>query len=242
MTPIFIFDLDATITRVETLPLIARSFGIAEPIDQQTAQAVLGTVAYADSLIDRVASLRHCPVDEVSTLLAKTPCFERIVGFIRTNSKHCAIATSNLDVWIDRLGAQMRCPIHCSTAQVENDCLMGIQTILQKESVVRDYRAAGHSVVFIGDGANDAAAMREADIAIAFGAAHAPAADALAVSDFAVYCQSALCSLLDHLKGSPTAPALDEQWVFAPDPQLPTARDPRNDTIFVRNKAYLNPP
>jgi phosphoserine phosphatase len=50
----FIFDLDGTITKEETLPLIARHFKVEEKIEELTRATVAGEVPFIESFIQRV--------------------------------------------------------------------------------------------------------------------------------------------------------------------------------------------
>ena len=66
----FLFDLDGTITKQETLPIIANHFHIRGRIDQLTKETVAGNVPFIESFIRRVHILSDFPVDEVARLLS----------------------------------------------------------------------------------------------------------------------------------------------------------------------------
>lgn len=195
----FIFDMDGTITAVETLPLIGETFDLKSKIAEMTKSAVKGTVPYLENFIRRVNLLSKLPVDEIAELLEKTPFHEKILEFICRHKQQCSIATSNLDSWINRLSSRIPCDVFCSRASVENNIIKKLEFILKKEAVVREKQAKGFRVVFIGDGINDMEAMRLADVAIASGLTHQPAFGILSISDYLCYEESALCRLLERL-------------------------------------------
>ncbi len=195
----FIFDLDGTLTKKETLPIISDYFSLQEKIAELTTQTVQGNIPFVESFIRRVSILGKCPVSEVSELLAKVELHENVHSFISANPEHCVIATGNLLCWVDKTIRKISCKAYCSEASVENDTVTKIIFILRKEAVVDYYKKQGDFVVFIGDGNNDMEAMRLADVSIATGLIHAPANSVLAVADYAVYNEEALCRLLNQL-------------------------------------------
>ncbi len=195
----FLFDLDGTLTRQETLPLIASHFGITAQIETLTRYTVNGDIPFMESFIKRVDILRKLPVSDICALLATVPLFERLLDFIQAHREDCAIVTGNLDVWIQAIAQKVGCPIYASEAACANNQVRSIVSILRKESVVARYQAAGETVVFVGDGNNDAEAMRLADVSIASGLLHPPAKSLLTFSDYLVYEEAALCRLLRQI-------------------------------------------
>jgi HAD superfamily phosphoserine phosphatase-like hydrolase len=204
----FLFDLDGTLTRQETLPLIAAHFGITAQIETLTRHTVNGDIPFMESFIKRVEILRKLPVSTICSLLEKVPVFENLLAFIQQHRESCAIVTGNLDVWVEAIAKKVGCPVYASQAACENDQVRSILTILRKESVVSRYKSAGETVVFIGDGNNDAEAMRLADISIASGLVHSPAKSLLTFSDYLVYEESALCRLLHQICSNPQGKSL----------------------------------
>ena len=195
----FVFDLDGTITKEETLPIIAKYFSLEEEIEELTRQTVRGDVPFIESFIRRVSILGKLPIDEIDALLADVELHESIVEFIRKNRAHCAIATGNLSCWVAKLVARIGCEAYCSEGRTENNRVVELTDIIKKEDVVEKYRAEGHRVVFIGDGHNDVEAMRAADIAIASGLTHAPTASVISVADYLVQDEAELCICLNRL-------------------------------------------
>ena len=195
----FIFDLDGTVTKEETLPLIAEHFSVQEEIEKLTKQTVMGHIPFVESFIRRVFILGKLPVDEIDELLAGVALHTDVVAFIKKNSAHCAIATGNLSCWVAKLVAEIGCEVYCSEGMIENNRVVELTDILKKENIVERYRAEGCRVVFIGDGNNDVEAMRTADVAIASGLTHAPTAGVISVADYLVLNEVALCRQLNQL-------------------------------------------
>ena len=195
----FIFDLDGTVTKQETLPLISKHFNIQEEIDELTRQTVQGHIPFVESFIRRVYILGKLPISEISDLLANVPLYTSIINFINEHSEDCIIATGNLNCWINKLAKNVGCRFYCSDGEIENDKVKKLTHILRKENLVERYKAEGAKVVFIGDGNNDVEAMRIADISIASGITHMPANSVLSITDYLVLNEESLCRLLNQL-------------------------------------------
>lgn len=195
----FIFDLDGTITNCETLPIIARHFHLEKEIESLTQSAVRGDVPYIENFIHRVRILGGLPVSEIADLLQTVPLHKRIADFIRRHAEDCVVATTNLDVWIEKLTADLSCNVHCSHASIRDNQINKLESILKKDHLVKQLKNSGFKVVFIGDGHNDMEAMRLADISIASGLTHEPAKSILPFTRYLCYEEKALCRLLEHL-------------------------------------------
>ena len=195
----FIFDLDGTITRKETLPLICKHFNIKQSIDELTEQTMMGNIPFIESFIKRVYILGKLPINEISDLLYKTPLYTQIAAFIKKNKKNCIITTGNLECWISKLADKIGCEYYCSKCEIEDNHVKKLTKILRKEEIVAMYKAQNEKVIFIGDGNNDVEAMRLADISIASGLTHMPAQSVLSITDYLVLNEEALCRLLNQL-------------------------------------------
>ena len=197
---IFIFDLDGTLTECETLPKIAKHFSVEADIDRLTKLTIKGDIPFMESFIKRVDILGELDVEQISLLLADSPVNEAVQDFINHNPDDCLIATGNYRGWISRLAERFNCEVHASEGGVDGCGRLKLTKILRKEDLVRAYQAKGETVVFIGDGNNDAEAMRLADVSIACGIVHAPAKAVIQVADYAVYSAAALVRLLNQIK------------------------------------------
>lgn len=197
---IFVFDLDGTLTACETLPLIAKAFNVEAEIEKLTAQTVKGDIPFMESFIRRVEILGHLDTPKVAALLSTVTINSHINKFIAENPAACVVATGNYRGWISELGKKISCHLICSEGETDAAGKVRLTKILKKEDVVREYQARGEKVVFVGDGNNDAEAMRIADISIACGIIHAPAQSVMQVADYAVYDAEALVRLLNQIK------------------------------------------
>jgi HAD superfamily phosphoserine phosphatase-like hydrolase len=204
----FIFDLDGTLTQVETLPLIASKFNVTEQIKKLTLETVNGNIPFVESFIQRVAILGKLDVSKIALLLEDVLLFQNIVAFIQKYPENCVIATGNFQGWVEKLVAKIGCTYYASDAVVENDNIKKLTIILKKEDIVKRYQAQGYNVVMIGDGNNDMEAMREADISIASGLIHYPAQTILSISDYAVFEEKTLLRLLNQIQNQQSGTSL----------------------------------
>ncbi len=195
----FLFDLDGTVTKQETLPIISANFNIQHEIDALTMETVKGNIPFIESFIRRVYILGKLPINEVSSLLEKVELFERVVDFIKANPSNCAIVTGNLGCWVDKLCKKIGCEYYTSHGVIEDNKVIKLKSIIRKENVVERFKAEGYRVVFIGDGNNDVEAMRSADVSIASGLIHSPAAGVMSVADYLVLSEESLCRQLNQL-------------------------------------------
>lgn len=195
----FIFDLDGTITKQETLPLIAKHFQIEKEIHKITTETVAGNIPFMESFIRRVYLMKDLSVKEIDELLSHVLLYDDVVNFIQLHAEKCCIATGNLQCWIHELSRRIGGACYSSQGVVKDDKVVKLTKILKKENVVQRYMAEGNRVVFIGDGNNDVEAMRMADVSIASGLTHPPAQSVTAIADYQVLNEVSLCRLLNQL-------------------------------------------
>ena len=196
--PLFVFDLDSTITKCELLPLIARSVGLDGEIEAMTESAMRGNSPFEQNFRNRVGLLQKVPISRVCSIVSRAPLHEEIAGFIRENPQRCIILTGNLDVWItpiiENLGMKGRC--QCSKAKVCEDRLLGVASVLDKGIACKKLP---HPFVAIGDGSNDISMLNAAEIGIAFAGARKPPAELIAAADMLVQDENELIEILKKL-------------------------------------------
>lgn len=196
--PIFLFDLDSTVTRQEILPTIAEMVGRDEKMRELTEKTMIGSLPFRESFLSRVNLLKDISVNEVSQAIAEIPVHEELCAFMRENKKRCFIVTGNLDVWIeklvDRIG--MTGNVFCSRGIVSNDTLLGVASVIDKRLTVEQFVG---SLVAVGDGSNDADMISMAQVGIGFGGVRTIAPAVLEVCTHAIYEENTLCQFLKRL-------------------------------------------
>ena len=196
---VFLFDLDGTITKEETLPIIAKHFHIEEEIEKITKDTIQGNIPFIESFIRRVHVLGELPVSQINDLLGNIELSCCIVDFIQNHLENAFVVTGNLDVWVLKLIEKVGCQYYASSGEIRDNKVVKLTNILKKEDIVKKYQAEGKKVVFIGDGNNDAEAMRISDISIAFGNIHWPSNSVLQVATHAIFSEEELCRFLKQL-------------------------------------------
>lgn len=196
---VFLFDLDATVTKEEILPALAEQVGLLEEMREMTEKTMRGEIPFQSSFLARVEMLKTIPVSRVAEIVEKTPLNEELVQFIRTHASRCYIVTGNIDVWIEKLIKRIGLPMshcYCSSASVSDDYIISVNSVVDKEKIARQFVVP---VVAVGDGSNDAEMVRLADVGIGYGGVR-PVAYSLMCNATHVICdEHRLCSFLHML-------------------------------------------
>ena len=183
---IFLFDMDSTITCKEVLPEILRKINRLPEMRALTEATMRGEITFKTSFLKRVKILSDISVKEVNQIVTDIPLNPMIADFIHQNSERCYVVTGNLDVWISGLMKKLHMENHtyCSKADVINDRISKVVSVIDKELTVRQFV---QPIVTIGDGDNDSGMARRADIALGFGGVRNIAPSLIRNIDYAFY-------------------------------------------------------
>ncbi len=195
---VFLFDLDATITRQEILPAVSRKLGVFEKNFSLTKRTMQGEIPFKQSFLDRVELLKKFPVSQVSRLVDEIPVNEKLVEFITNHRQRCYIVTVHLDVWIQEMIKKMGMEDHlfCSRALVRNDYIQDVSDILDKNTVINQMNLP---FVAAGDGNHDAEMIQAAEIGIGYGGVHDVSPAVLAVASHVICQEDKLAEFLERL-------------------------------------------
>lgn len=192
----FLFDLDGTLTSVELLPLISKELGLEEEISRLTRNTMAGLVPFDASFRHRVELLADVPLETVAEIVCAAPVNELLMAWVKENRDNCWVVTGNLDCWVDPWIEMHGLQGFSSKAEIVDDRVT-VGSIIRKEDIVADF--ADHRVIAIGDGANDAQMIADADVGIAAATVHPVPPVVLEVADFLFYEEEALCRALQRL-------------------------------------------
>lgn len=196
----FCFDMDGTITRTELLPCIAAELGIADEMATLTRATMDGHIEFEPSFRLRCLLLGQIDPQVIRQVIAAVPLDEDLLRFITGRKEDCFIVTGNLDIWIQPILQRCDCRAFTSVGEYEEGKLR-LKSILNKARTLRSIREdMGFArVVAVGDGANDAAMLNQADVGIAYGGVHSAAQTAIHASRYVIHNGNALCNLLRTL-------------------------------------------
>ncbi|MBR3746021.1 MAG: HAD family phosphatase [Selenomonadaceae bacterium] len=196
----FVFDLDGTITKVETLPLIASELGLADEMKLLTDLTLSGQIPFDKSFKLRYLVLRNVPLKKIRDIMSTVELDEEISAFVAEHKKNCAVVTGNLDCWIAPIVDKLGCESFSSTSELDANNSPVLKKILDKGAAIRELKKTCDKIVAVGESFNDVSMFEAADVSIAFGGVHMPVDAAISVADYVVFDSGALCRLLKILQ------------------------------------------
>ncbi|GAA2527322.1 phosphoserine phosphatase SerB [Rarobacter incanus] len=176
-----VMDVDSTLINEEVIELLARRAGSEPEVARITARAMNGEIDFAESLRERVATLRGLPSSVFAQVRAEatlTPGAREFIDECHARGWTVALVSGGFREVVVPLAAPLGITeVRANALEVSGDCLTGrtIGRIIDaqaKEDSLREFAAAAgiamRDTIAIGDGANDLRMIAAAGVGIAF--------------------------------------------------------------------------
>lgn len=176
-----VFDVDSTLIEDEAIELLAERAGKRDEVAAVTERAMRGELDFAESLIERVATLRGLPetvLAEVSNQLKPTKGAAELVSAIHERDGLAAAVSGG---FIQLLGPVKQAIgfdfERANTLEVINGTLTGkvLGAIIDREAKAESLQSWAEELeipltrtIAVGDGANDLGMMAVAGLSVAF--------------------------------------------------------------------------
>lgn len=176
---LLVMDMDSTVIQVECIDEMANRFGVGEQVSQITAQAMMGELDFAQSLVQRVGCLEGMPADvlaQVCGCLPLMPGIESLVRTLKLAGWKIAIASGGFTFFADYLKERLGLDHAVSNAlEIEDECLTGkiIGTVVDAQvkaetltNLAQQFGIKQSQTIAMGDGANDLIMMQHAGLGV----------------------------------------------------------------------------
>jgi phosphoserine phosphatase len=176
-----VMDMDSTLIRIEVIDELARAYGVYDEVAAITARAMLGNMAYEQSLVERVALLRDMPLEAVMRVAGDPPVMDgapELLRALRALGLKTAVISGGFSFAADALKARFALDYaYSNQLEVRDAKLTGrvLDPIVgpQRKADLLDALAQREGIpleqtVAVGDGANDLLMIEKAGLGIAF--------------------------------------------------------------------------
>jgi phosphoserine phosphatase len=174
-------DMDSTTIKIECIDEIATLAGVGEQVAAVTEQAMQGQLDFAQSLHQRVATLKDAPSDILDKVAANLPLMDGLTTLINELQQYnwrIAIASGGFTYFSEHLKTILELDdTFANTLEIIDNKLTGnvlgdVVDAQAKANTIKllqeKYHIKNTQTVAIGDGANDLAMMAKAHLGVAF--------------------------------------------------------------------------
>jgi phosphoserine phosphatase len=180
---LIVFDVDSTLIQQEVIEMLADRVGARDSVAAITEAAMRGELDFAESLRQRVATLKGLPatvLDEVADELELTAGARTTLRTLRRLGFHCGVVSGGFRQVIEPLAHELMLDfVAANELEIVDGVLTGrlVGPIIDrpgKAKALRDFaQQAGvplEQTVAVGDGANDIDMLAAAGLGVAFNA------------------------------------------------------------------------
>jgi len=176
-----VFDVDSTLIQDEVIELLADAAGRRQEVAEVTERAMAGELDFAESLIQRVATLEGLSsgvFTEVQSRITITNGVPETIEKIQASGGKVGAVSGGFIQLLDPLAEELNLDYwRANTLEVIDDKLTGrvLGSIIDRSAKARalaEWSAASELIdtVAVGDGANDLEMMADAGLSVAFNA------------------------------------------------------------------------
>lgn len=183
VSPLVVLDCDSTTIQEEVIELIAEAAGSREQVAEVTERAMRGELDFAESLIERVATLAGTPESVFADVYAQvnlSPGIRELISEVHARGGKVGVVSGGFHEVLDRIAEDLRLDFWLANRlEVRDGVLTGrtLGPIIDAEAKAKALEkwAAASAIpltatVAIGDGANDLAMMAVAEVGVAYNA------------------------------------------------------------------------
>lgn len=182
---LLLMDVDSTLTTTEAVDLLAEHAGVGPKVAEITERAMRGELDFAESLAERVATLRGLPTSifsQVGPAMTLSPGARELIATAKAAGALVGVTSGGFTQLVQPLANLLGLDF-CNANRLETEVVDGVETltgrvigqVVDRDQKARDLLGFAHAngidqafTVAVGDGANDLGMFDAAGLSVAY--------------------------------------------------------------------------